>query len=268
MVFLENGTTVIYVIRRNGEKLEVFIDTNDIQLINSATNSIWVNNQKQVGMNRHDLVGRFLLNINDGQVKFLNENPLDLRRFNMVKSYNTFIEKENYVEMYTRKEEKILIDKEDKELLSNHTWSIDNNGRVIAKINKKYTQIGRFLLNPPSDKEVDHINRDPLDNRRCNLRICSHMDNSKNRDDERTKKFRGVSKLRENAYVMRIKYDGNYRIDRTFLTEIAAANAYNYYAKKYHGEFAVLNDCEILENWIDYIKIKKPEMRERVHELL
>lgn len=41
-------------------------------------------------------------------------------------------------------------------------------------------EIQRWLLNPPKGLYVDHINRNPLDNRRKNLRICTNAANLRN----------------------------------------------------------------------------------------
>lgn len=41
-------------------------------------------------------------------------------------------------------------------------------------------RLHRVITNCPEDKVVDHINHDPLDNRRSNMRICTVGENNKN----------------------------------------------------------------------------------------
>ncbi len=58
----------------------------------------------------------------------------------------------------------------------------------------KLGQLHRFLLKVPEGSFVDHIDRDTLNNRRNNLRVCSNQTNSLNRGKQRnnTSGYRGV----------------------------------------------------------------------------
>ncbi len=60
-------------------------------------------------------------------------------------------------------------------------------GWLRVKINRKHYRLSRIVWkmyygeDPPKGMSIDHINRDRCDNRICNLRLCSHLDNIKNR---------------------------------------------------------------------------------------
>lgn len=47
------------------------------------------------------------------------------------------------------------------------------NGNVSAHINDKVKLLHRYLLNYDRKDVIDHINNNPLDNRKCNLRIVT-----------------------------------------------------------------------------------------------
>lgn len=55
-------------------------------------------------------------------------------------------------------------------------------GYASAVIDGRIEYMHRLILGlgPGSDLECDHINRDPLDNRRCNLRAVTHAENMRN----------------------------------------------------------------------------------------
>jgi hypothetical protein len=61
-----------------------------------------------------------------------------------------------------------------------HPWDATPYAKIRTK-DKKTILLHRFLMNPPSDLEVDHLNCYGLDNRRENLRVCTRAENAKNR---------------------------------------------------------------------------------------
>jgi len=97
-------------------------------------------------------------------------------------------------------------------------------------------------------RETDHVNGDGLDNRRCNLRPCSRVENNRNRRflAERVSRFktqfRGVyrppKKGRWRAF---ISTNGKKLLLGTFATDAEAAAAYDRAALQHYGAFARLN---------------------------
>jgi len=74
-----------------------------------------------------------------------------------------------------------LFDEIDRPLVEAHSWWLNTQGYACTKIKKKTKQMHRMILGGvPAGMVVDHINRIPLDNRRCNLRITSPSVNTMN----------------------------------------------------------------------------------------
>ena len=109
----------------------------------------------------------------------------------------------------------------------------------------------RQIMQPGKGLVVDHINHDPLDNTRANLRTCTQRENMKNRKKVLEKcgqatssRFKGVYRYQ---YKTTVKYkatiwcNGKQKHIGYFKTEVAAAKAYDKWARKLHGKFAMLN---------------------------
>ena len=96
----------------------------------------------------------------------------------------------------------------------------------------------RVITSAPKGLEVDHIDGNPLNNQRSNLRLCSHRDNSRNLRKYKNSKtpFKGVQKTRSGRWQARISLSLG-----VFDTPEQAAIAYDRAIKQIHGEFSSPN---------------------------
>lgn len=77
----------------------------------------------------------------------------------------------------------ILVDPEDWDMAKSYTWHITKYGYAAANVDGKFKIMQSFLIpDIPKGYERDHINRNRLDNRRCNLRVVTKFENLMNRE--------------------------------------------------------------------------------------
>lgn len=119
-------------------------------------------------------------------------------------------EKENYVEGRLKDGNIFYIDYEDFEKVSEQQWWIDKG---YAKRGNQLMH--RFVLGlGKADRykiEVDHINRNRLDNRKSNLRIITRTENTMNKSDYKnnTSGVKGVKWNKKlNKWQVQISYKG------------------------------------------------------------
>jgi len=75
------------------------------------------------------------------------------------------------------------VDAEDFFLVSQYTWWLKGKGYVYTQTEgrrKKTVYLHRLILKATDYQEIDHINRNPKDNRRSNLRFCTRSENNLN----------------------------------------------------------------------------------------
>lgn len=106
----------------------------------------------------------------------------------------------------------VIIDKEDAERCSKTYWCIRPYKKGVKNwyaSNCDYGLLHRFLIDAPKGMQVDHINRNTLDNRKENLRVCTIKENTRNttkiRDNNKSG-HKGVIWIEKhnkwNAYIM------------------------------------------------------------------
>lgn len=143
-----------------------------------------------------------------------------------------------------------LVDDADYEELSKHNWFAHKSRNTFyaeRKVSKNtHIKMHRQLLGLESGdgKKTDHQNHNGLDNRHCNIRICTQQQNHRNLLPLKRKssKYKGVSwfKLRK-KWRVRITVNKKVKHLGYFNHEQLAALVYNLAAKKYFGNFAFLN---------------------------
>lgn len=135
----------------------------------------------------------------------------------------------------------VKVDNEDFTKVKNISWS--NLSSNYAH-NQKNGLMHRLIMNCPADMCVDHINGDTYDNRKINLRICTHqqnMMNTKIRTDS-SSSYKGIYYVGFlKKWAARISFNGNKTHIGVYRSEIDAAKAYDTKAKELFGEFARVN---------------------------
>lgn len=122
---------------------------------------------------------------------------------------------------------------------SQHGWRAYRRSLKGEFDKKRTVYMHQQILGFP-DCEVDHINHDGLDNRRCNLRLASRHQNAAHSLWRRPHGFRGIYR-KGNRWISRITARGRLCYLGCFLTAREAAHAYDRAAVSKFGEFSVLN---------------------------
>jgi hypothetical protein len=154
----------------------------------------------------------------------------------------------------------LLIDHEDWVAISSLGFRVrvsrDDKGYIHSRVcgtqrdgHPQVLVLSRFLmglLRDSGDVVVDHINGNSLDNRRCNLRVCTRQQNNINRrksiNTRATSRYKGVYyDKRYNRYYVRVYKDGKKVYGKACQTEVEAALEYNRVAAELFGRFASPN---------------------------
>ena len=98
------------------------------------------------------------------------------------KEYNKYDLSNDHGIGYTSKGDIFYFDLDDYDKIKNYCWYKNSQGYIEAyNPNGGTFWIHRVILLPPPGKIVDHIDGNPLNNIKRNLRICTYEENSCNR---------------------------------------------------------------------------------------
>jgi len=113
-----------------------------------------------------------------------------------------------------------LIDNEDYDRINQYKWFTRKDGQNFYAVKKLYILNGKrrnvsmhqiIMGNTPKNKEIDHIDRNGLNNQKKNLRFVTHQENMVNQRVRTTNKtgFRGIDYNKQHQkYRVRIMLNG------------------------------------------------------------
>ena len=144
-----------------------------------------------------------------------------------------------------------IVDDEDFAILSLHKWYAHRDGYTFYALRKspmikgvRHTiRMHRVILNAPTEQQVDHRDRNGLNNQRSNLRLCTNAQNRHNCGNfPHSSRFKGVSwKVSKQRWYVGLRHEDKHIYIGAYKDERTAARAYNQKAKELFGEFARLN---------------------------
>jgi len=125
-------------------------------------------------------------------------------------------------------------------------WAHDVDEETGKLSRKRVVLMSRLIMRAGSGETVDHINRNSLDNRKINLRICTLKQNNQNSSIRltNTSGFKGVTPFKNKTmsyWRARAKNKEGKTITTYHKTKIEAAKSYDKMAVKFYGKYACTN---------------------------
>lgn len=148
----------------------------------------------------------------------------------------------------------VLVDDDDFTYLNQWKWWYGADGYACreqhfgmrdGKSLRKTILMHRLIIDAPSGLQVDHINRNKLDNRRSNLRLATQSQNRANIDPVKRRQSElpmgvtyNLSLRSKQPYMARVTKSGKSYFLGNFYTVEEAATAYKLKKRELFGEFS------------------------------
>lgn len=163
---------------------------------------------------------------------------------------NNYDHGEQYIIGYANGNREFLFDIEDFDIVKDFCWTINSRGYLL---NRKNQEFHRLILGLYKNKAfdafvVDHINHNPLDNRKSNLRICKQIDNTHNSKIQRnnTSGVTGVQWMKDkNKWRASIGINNQKKYLGDFDNIQDAIDARRKAEEKYFGEYSYNNSMSM-----------------------
>lgn len=169
-----------------------------------------------------------------------------------------------------------IIDKEDLELIRYKKWRYSSYGYIVTGSGKgKIKQLSRIIFgedNIPEGYVIDHIDNNPANNRRNNLRCCTQSENVKNltKSCNNTSGFSGVYyDKNRNKWKGEIKYN-SIRLHLKRYDTIKEAVYSRYVAIEYlYKEFANIKEQKLQKEFTEDLdhKLKDKILKETLQKI-
>ena len=138
-----------------------------------------------------------------------------------------------------------IIDDCDFDTINSLKWYCTNAGYAVHDNPERTILMHRIILDAPEGLEVDHIDGNPLNNQRNNLRLATHQENIRHRANLNKNNSSGVTGVswfkRDKKWRARIFVDGKEISLGLFNDKHDAITKRNEAVKRFYGQFAHLN---------------------------
>jgi hypothetical protein len=144
--------------------------------------------------------------------------------YSIIKKFNDYINEKDYHEIILKNNKHIevaraLIDKEDIKKIIGYTFNLGTKGYVRTQLNGSPIKLHTLIMGKRDGLEIDYKNRNPLDNRKSNLRFVTTSQNAINTKLRitNTSGFKGISwDKTKNKWAVNLMKDGKKKYKQKF----------------------------------------------------